>query len=209
MHIDMRKFDQQGYPIVGQFTEKKDVTLGNYVEIGESNHLDNSVIGDYTYTGQHCFIQNSQLKKFISIAAMVRIGPTNHPFERVSQHLFAYNGEGYGFEPKDQDFLSNRKKNTTTIGNDVWIGHGVVIQAGITVGDGAVIASNAAVTKDVEPYAIVGGVPAKVIKYRFSPEEIAALQQIAWWDWSRDKLMACYLDFRLPIAEFIAKHRVK
>src|SRR5699024_8636000 len=105
--------------------------------------------------------------------------------ERPTQHLFAYNGEGYGFYPKDNEFLAKRKELITTIGNDVWIGHGAIIQAGITVGDGAVIASNAVVTKDIPPYAIVGGIPAKIIKYRFSDEMIAAMSQIAWWDWDR------------------------
>ena len=81
-----------------------------------------------------------------------------------------------------------------------------MIQSGLTVGDGAVIASNAVVTKDVPPYAIVGGVPAKVIKYRFDPETITALQEIAWWNWNRAELKARYLDFRLPIEDFVAKY---
>ena len=205
MHLSITNFpDEQ--PIVGKDSQLQDTTLGDYVEIGEANHIDHSSIGNYTYTGQYCFIQNSQLGRFISIAAMVRIGPTNHPYERPSQHLFAYNGEGYGFMPKDESFLEKRKAKTTFIGNDVWIGHGAVIQSGLTVGDGAVIASNAVVTKDVPPYAIVGGVPAKVIKYRFDPETITALQEIAWWNWNRAELEARYLDFRLPIEDFVAKY---
>ena len=205
MHLSITNFpDEQ--PIVGKDSQLQDTTLGDYVEIGEANHIDHSSIGNYTYTGQYCFIQNSQLGRFISIAAMVRIGPTNHPYERPSQHLFAYNGEGYGFAPKDESFLEKRKAKTTVIGNDVWIGHGAVIQSGLTVGDGAVIASNAVVTKDVPPYAIVVGVPAKVIKYRFDPETITALQEIAWWNWNRAELKVRYLDFRLPIEDFVAKY---
>ncbi|HLQ40334.1 MAG TPA: DapH/DapD/GlmU-related protein [Tetragenococcus sp.] len=208
MHIEMVRFkDQQ--PIIGKECEIKDIQFGDYVEIGSDNHLDNSSIGNYVYTGQHCYIQNSRLKHFISIAAQVRIGPTNHPYERPTQHLFAYNGEGYGFYPKDNEFLAKRKELITTIGNDVWIGHGAIIQAGITVGDGAVIASNAVVTKDIPPYAIVGGIPAKIIKYRFSDEMIAAMSQIAWWDWDRLTLEKNYLDFRLPIEEFVAKYKNK
>lgn len=208
MHIEMVRFkDQQ--PIIGKECEIKDIQFGDYVEIGSDNHLDNSSIGNYVYTGQHCYIQNSRLKHFISIAAQVRIGPTNHPYERPTQHLFAYNGEGYGFYPKDNEFLAKRKELITTIGNDVWIGHGAIIQAGITVGDGAVIASNAVVTKDIPPYAIAGGIPAKIIKYRFSDEMIAAMSQIAWWDWDRLTLEKNYLDFRLPIEEFVAKYKNK
>ncbi|AYW49793.1 chloramphenicol acetyltransferase [Tetragenococcus halophilus] len=205
MHIEMVNF-KDSKPIIGKDTQIKDTIFGDYVEIGEDNHLDNSFIDDYNYTGQHCYIQNSYLNKFISIAAMVRIGPTNHPFNRPTQHLFGYNGEGYGFYPKDQEFLENRKKKITTIGNDVWIGHGVVVQAGVHVGNGAAIASNAVVTKDVPPYAIVGGVPAKVINYRFTDESISAMQRISWWNWERSDLEKHYLDFRLPIEKFVEKY---
>ncbi len=205
MHIEMVNFEDE-QPIVGLQTEMKDTQLGDYVEIGQSNHLDNNTIGAYTYSGQYCYIQNSQLGKFVSIAAMVRIGPTNHPYTRASQHMFTYNGEGYGFGPKDTAFLAERKQKITRIGNDVWLGHGAVVQAGVTVGDGAVIASNAVVTKDVPAYAIVGGIPANVIKYRFTDEQITALEKIAWWDWDRATLEKNYLDFRLPIAAFIEKH---
>ncbi|KPG71222.1 DapH/DapD/GlmU-related protein [Enterococcus sp. RIT-PI-f] len=208
MHLSITEFpDEQ--PIIGKDSHVQDSKLEDYVEIGEANHIDHSTLDAYTYTGQYCFIQNSHIGRFVSIAAAVRIGPTNHPYERPSQHLFAYNGEGYGFKPKDSDFLAKRKEKTTTIGNDVWIGHGAVVQAGVTVGNGAVIASNAVVTKDVPPYAIVGGVPAKIIKYRFDPATIEALQAIAWWNWSREELETRYLDFRLPIADFIAAYNKK
>ena len=102
--------------------------------------------------------------------------------------------------------MANRKQVRTTIGNDVWIGHGAIIQASLTVGDGAVIGSGAVVTHDVEPYTIVGGVSAKKIKDRFPDEIKADLEKIAWWDWSREQLEANYLDFRLPIEEFVQKH---
>lgn len=205
MHIDFVKLSKDK-PIIGKDTQTKNTTFGDWVEIGASNLIDNSTIGDYTYTGQYCFIQNSDLKKFISMAAMIRIGPTNHPYDRAAQHISFYNGGAYGFGHPDTEFLEHRKTIRTTIGNDVWIGHGVIIQAGVTVGNGAVIGSGAVVTKDVAPYTIVGGIPAKPIKDRFPDEIKADLQKIAWWDWSREDIEKYYLDFRLPIKEFIDKH---
>ncbi|KRM92047.1 DapH/DapD/GlmU-related protein [Liquorilactobacillus cacaonum] len=205
MHIEFPKLSKDE-PTIGRGSQIKNTTFGQWVELGENNLVDNCVIGDYNYTGQYCFMQNSDLKKFISIAAQVRIGPTNHPYNRVAQHIFAYNGEAYGFAQKDSEYLKTRKQIRTTIGNDVWIGHGAIIQTGLTVGDGAVIGSGAVVTHDVEPYTIVGGVSAKVIKNRFPDEIKTDLEQIAWWDWSRQKLEECYLDFRLPVEEFVKKH---
>ena len=76
----------------------------------------------------------------------------------------------------------------TTIGNDVWIGWGVLIKGGVTIGNGAVIGAYSVVTKDVPPYAVVAGVPAKVIKYRFEQEKIDLLQQLQWWDWDIDRI---------------------
>ncbi|GAA3613407.1 DapH/DapD/GlmU-related protein [Secundilactobacillus similis DSM 23365 = JCM 2765] len=205
MHIDFVKLSKD-HPTIGDGSQIKDTTFGQYVEIGSQNFIDNSNIDDYTYTGQFCFIQNSTLKRFISMAAMVRIGPTNHPYDRPAQHIFAYNGAGYGFGDPDTEFLQKRKQVKTVIGNDVWLGHDVVVQSGITIGDGAVIGAGAVVTKDVEPYTIIGGIPGKKIKDRFSDEIKTDLEKIAWWDWSREDLEKYYQDFRLPIEEFVKKH---
>jgi virginiamycin A acetyltransferase len=99
------------------------------------------------------------------------------------------------------------RKGQIIIQNDVWIGHGATIMSGVTVRNGAVIASNSHVVKDVPPYAIVGGNPAKVIKYRFTDEQIKNLQAIAWWDWSDAMLSERKADFSLPIEAFIDKYR--
>lgn len=205
MHIEtIQLFPDR--PVIGKHSQIKDTTFGEYVEIGKENGLDNSEIGGYTYTGDRCYIQNSKLNRFISMSDSVRVGPTNHPYERPSQHLFAYNGDGYGFPNKDTEFLEMRRKNTTTIGNDVWIGHGVVIQAGVTVGDGAVIGAGAIVTKDVDPYTIVGGIPANKIKDRFPDPIKEKLIKIAWWNWNRDELEERYEDLKLPIEVFVEKY---
>ncbi|MDN5371639.1 MAG: hypothetical protein PWR19_685 [Carnobacterium sp.] len=204
MHIEPTKL-YADRPVIGNDSQVKDTTFGEYTEIGKQNAIDHSEFGSYTYTGDYCFIQNSKLGRFNSIADMVRIGPTNHPYERPSQHIFTYNGSGYGFPKKDTDFLKKRRENYTTIGNDVWIGHGVIIQSGVTVGDGVVIGSGAVVTKDIPPYTIVAGVPAKHIKDRF-PEAIKKkLAQIAWWNWTRQELEDRYEDLKMPIELFVEK----
>ena len=99
-----------------------------------------------------------------------------------------------------------RQKGSIIIQNDVWVGHGATIMNGVTLHNGCVVGTNAMVTKDVPPYAIVGGNPARVLKYRFDPEIIDALQRIAWWDWPDEVLRARKADFFLPPAEFAAKY---
>lgn len=94
-----------------------------------------------------------------------------------------------------------------TLGNDVWISMRAIIQSGVTIGDGAVILANAVVTKDIPPYAIAGGVPAQVVKYRFATDVIEQLQRIAWWDWPEDTIRDREADFYLPVIEFIEKYR--
>lgn len=194
-------------PYIHDHVELKNAVLGSYTEIGLYNFIENVRIDDYSYTGQFCFIQNAIIGKFANIAASVRIGPTNHPYERPSLHHFTYRKKMYGFgDEDDQAFFEKRENQTAHIGHDSWIGHGAIIQPGITVGNGAIIGSGAIVTKDLPPYAIAVGVPAKVIKYRFTDEEIAALERIRWWDWPYEKIKERIDDFHLDIKKFIEIH---
>jgi hypothetical protein len=97
-----------------------------------------------------------------------------------------------------------------TLGHDVWIGHGAILLPGVSVGNGAAIGAGAVVSKDVPPFAIVVGVPGRVLRYRFAPETIAALERIAWWDWPHDRLGAGMVDFRGMAAEdFCRKYDTK
>lgn len=99
-----------------------------------------------------------------------------------------------------------RRKGTVILQNDVWVGHGATIMNGVTLHNGCVVAANSVVTRDVPPYAIVGGNPARVLKYRFSPEAIDGMQKIAWWDWPDELLEERREDFFLPPEEFVEKY---
>lgn len=179
-------------------------TLGAWTEVGESNRLENTEMGDYSYTGPWCIVQNASIGKFSNIAAAVRIGPTQHPMDRPTLHHFTYRRKMYGFDTiDDDDFFAWRRSRMTFIGHDTWLGHGAIVMSGVTVGDGAIIGSGAVVTRDVEPYTIVGGVPAKLIRRRFSSEQSAALQRIKWWDWSYQTIKDRFDSFLLPIDDFI------
>ena len=130
-------------------------------------------------------IFNTEIGSFCSISYGVTIGPPDHNFNRLTTHPFLHNKKYNILE--EQDLLATSKfDRQCKIGHDVWIGCNATILRGVTIGDGAVIGANSLVNKDVPPYAIVGGVPARIIKYRFSNEIIKELLSIKWWNWSVD-----------------------
>ncbi|MEP9376659.1 DapH/DapD/GlmU-related protein [Aquabacter sp. CN5-332] len=182
--------------------------LGRYTEVGSRVTLLEVEMGDYSYVEHDSDIAYSGIGKFCSIASMVRINPGNHPMWRASQNHFTYRAAAYFDDAQDDaDFFQWRRDHRVTIGHDVWIGHGAIILPGRTIGTGAVIAAGAVVTKDVAPYTIVAGVPAREVKRRF-PEAVGArLMALSWWDWSHDRLRAALEDFRaLPVEGFLEKH---
>ncbi|MGE4273492.1 MAG: chloramphenicol acetyltransferase [Desulfitobacterium sp.] len=194
-------------PFVHETCQMHQVELGIYTEVGLYNFYENVSLGDFSYSGQFCFIQNAEIGKFVNIAAMVRIGPTDHPMERPTLHHFTYRRTKYGFATEDDEaFFQRRTARRTFIGHDTWIGHGAIIMPSVTIGHGAIVGSGAIVTRDVEPYTIVVGTPAQPIRKRFSEEIIQKLEEIQWWDWSYELIKERYLDFTLPIEEFIAKY---
>lgn len=182
--------------------------LGRYTEIGARTRLNEVVMGDYSYIVTDGQIDMSQIGKFCSIASHTRINPGNHPHERASQSHFLYRASRYfDGEPDEAGFFDWRRSHAVTIGHDVWIGHGAVILAGRSVGTGAVVAAGAIVTKDVAPYTIVGGNPARPIKRRFSTAIADRLQALAWWDWHHDRLRRALPDFRaLSVEAFLERH---
>lgn len=194
-------------PLIGENCKIINSKLGEFTELGIFNFCENVILDDYSYTGQFCFLQNVEIGKFTNIAAMVRVGPTNHPMERPTLHHFTYRRKMYGFDNKDdKEFFERRDSSKVYIGNDVWIGHGAIIMPGVTIGNGAVVGSGAIVTKDVEPYTIIAGIPAKMIRKRFNEDIIFKLENIKWWNWSHKEIKEKFNDFLLNIDDFVEKY---
>ena len=160
----------------------------------------NIIVGDYTYYDDPESVENFNnnvlyhfdfigdkliIGKFCQIAANVRfiMNGANHATDGFSTFPFCAFGNEWQDVPLTPDY-----KGDTVIGHDVWIGYNAIVMPGVQIGDGVIIASGAVVTKDVEPYCIVGGNPAKLIRKRFNDETISRLIKLAWWDWPFDKI---------------------
>jgi len=155
--------------------------------------------------------------KYCSIAKQVQFlcGAGKHDIQAVSTYplieaLFrideTVNIDGERRIRSELDTQLAVSKGPIIVGNDVWIGFRAVIESGVSIGDGAVIMPCAVVAKNIPPYAIAGGVPAKIIKYRFEPDTIEALLKIQWWNWTEELIKERIADFYLPITEFIEKY---
>lgn len=193
-------------PTIEEDVRLTKVVLGAYTQIQAHSVLNDVTLGDFSYCAGYNQIDYAAIGKFCSIASFVRIGPGNHPsYTRAAQHHFTYRSELFGFGPDDESFFAWRKEDAVTIGNDVWIGHNACILPGVAVGDGAVVGAGAVVTKDVAPYAIVAGVPAKKIKMRFDPELAERIRKSGWWDWDYETIRERLPDFR-NLDDFVRKY---
>jgi acetyltransferase-like isoleucine patch superfamily enzyme len=170
-------------------------TFGNHCRIRTPIFLIDSAVGDRSYVEAYCRIGNAQIGKFTAIAPGCHIGLAEHPSTKAaSLHPIFYRRD----PARAFDFAvrSYREEvRTTTLGNDVWVGAGSIVKGGVRIGDGAIIGAGAVVTKDVPPYAVVAGTPARLLRYRFEPDAIAFLQRIRWWDWGEDVLRRHHLAF--------------
>ena len=186
---------------VGLKTQISNSALDYNVHISNDCYINNCTIGSNTYINDNSSINYVNIGKFCSIASKVQINLGKHPVDLISTHpaFFSKNKKFKCYADKEY-FLD--EINTINIGNDVWIGHGAIIMGGVEIGNGAVIAAGSVVTKDVRPYAIVGGVPAKLIKYRFSENQIDTLNNVKWWDFPEEWLKINFKLFLSPVGFF-------
>lgn len=179
--------------VIGSNVEVINSTFGNNVRLAHNASIRNSIINDFTSIGRYTKVNFTQMGKYCSISWDVTIGAINHPYNTISTHAFPY-VKRIGFVKEDNQ---NHKK--TLIGNDVWVGCNSVILSGVKVGDGAIIGAGSVVTKDVPDYAIVVGVPAKIIKYRFKEEIRNKLKEIEWWNLPYQTIKSNIQIFQRPL----------
>ena len=157
------------------------VKLKGYNKVGKDCSISNSSLDSYSYITDRARVNNLKIGKFCSIGPNFQTGYGTHPVDRISTSPYFYSSSAQNniFDTKKSFF---QEYASTVIGNDVWIGANVFLLDGVTIGNGAVLAAGCVVTKNVPPYAIFGGVPAKLIRYRFGSEVIEELEKMKWWE---------------------------
>lgn len=160
--------------------------FGLNVRLGSGVEVRDSELGDYTYVESHAVVGHATLGKFCSIAPRAFVGLGSHPSSGyVSTHPAFYIHEpAIGLDLADRTYRDSYAR--TTVGHDVWVGVSALVRDGVVIGTGAVVGAGAVVTRDVEPYTVVAGVPARPIRRRFDDETVDFLLRLAWWDRSAD-----------------------
>lgn len=195
-------------PLIHDGARVANSTFGPWCEVGPGSLVLNSDFGAYAYCDRMADIANTSVGAFSNIAAMTRIGPTDHPYRNAAQHHFLYRSSYYWDDaPDDAAFFAARAARRTTLGADCWIGHGAIVKPEVTVGIGAIVASGAVVTRDVGPFQIVAGCPATPLRARFPQAVIDRLLALAWWNWDHARLRGALEDFRaLPAEAFLDRY---
>lgn len=216
--INLKIYDELKNNVLEYIPEKKLVELscntvkrkewtnrGKYSYGPLCNHWLVERVGAFSSFAVGCDVVANHLIGGISTHPFLYLGKENNELH-AKRYVDRKNEEWYfdGILPKK----GATKLKKSLIGNDVWLGKNVLITNGANIGNGVIAAAGAVITKDVPDYAVVGGVPAKIIKYRYTPEQIEALNRIEWWNWSDDEIRERYDDFYLPIEEFIVKYDV-
>lgn len=199
---------RDGEPVVHGSANLRNAVLGRFSEIKERVQFWDSELGDYSYVERHSEAIYTAIGKFSAIASDVRLNALTHPIERVSQHKITYRPNEYFLGAKlDKAFREKRRGARVEVGHDCWIGHGAIVMPGVKIGHGAVVAAGAVVTKDVPPYAIVAGVPARFLKWRLPPATGERIIALAWWDWEHDRLAQAVSDMQAMTPEaFVEKY---
>lgn len=174
-----------------QIPSIRDCKLAKHTRVLPRCNLIRVEMARYSYIGTNTIVSDTKIGAFCSIGSSCSIGGGVHPTDRVSTSPVFYDSSNCF---KEKNYISADSRNPvkqpqTIIGNDVWIGENVFVSAGVNIGDGAVIGAHAVITKDVPPYAIVAGVPAKILRYRFDEATIKELMATQWWEWSEERLV--------------------
>lgn len=164
----------------------RDCDIDKTAKVGMASNCIRVKMGRYSYMGFYNSICDTTIGSFCSIASYCAIGGGRHPLNAVSTSPVFYAGRNS--MGKNFSNIPEEENQGVEIGNDVWIGEAVFINDGVKIGTGAVIGAHSVVTKDVPPYAIVAGAPAKILRYRFDEETIQRLLESKWWEWSDEKL---------------------
>jgi phosphonate metabolism protein (transferase hexapeptide repeat family) len=189
-------------PVIHPTAQISNSTFEPWTEVAEGARILNSIFQAYAYCDRFADIANTTIGRFANIAAMTRIGPTDHPFTHAAQHHFLYRSSYYWPDTQDDPtFFAARAARRTTLGPDCWIGHGAIIKPEVTIAPGAIVAAGAVVTRDVGPFQIVAGCPATPLRARFPQPVIERLLALAWWDWDHARLRTALHDFRRLQAE--------